>query len=150
MRNPCISLKQAIRFTKLAWDDVTERTIVNCWKHTGLFESKNNEVVDRNINMFTPNTDTMLMSRVYEDIDINPDMRLTISEIVEIDRNAEIAEDVTDNRILNAIQPQTSETDSNVTSMDEDSDSEDVQPPCKTVIDRSVSLLIYSNIHIMY
>ena len=37
--------------------------------------------------------------------------------------------------ILNAIQPQTSDTDSNVTSVDEDSDSEEVQPPCKTGID---------------
>ena len=37
--------------------------------------------------------------------------------------------------ILNAIQPQTYDTDSNVTSVDEDSDSEKVQPPCKTVID---------------
>ena len=127
--------KQAIRFIKLAWDDVTERTIVNCWKHTGLIERENNEVVDRNINVFTPNTDNMLMSRVYEDLDIDPDMRLTISEFVEIDRNAEIAEDVTDDMILNAIQPQTSDTDSNVTSVDEDSDSEEVQPPCKTVID---------------
>ena len=77
----------------------------------------------------------MLMSRVYEDLDIDPDMRLTISEFVEIDRNAEIAEDVTDDMILNAIQPQTSDSDSNVTSVDEDSDSEEVQPPCKTVID---------------
>ena len=72
---------------------------------------------------------------MYEDLDIDPDMRLTISEFVEIDRNAEIAEDVTDDMILNAIQPQTSDTDSNVTSVDEDSDSEEVHPPCKTVID---------------
>jgi plasmid maintenance system antidote protein VapI len=43
------------------------------------------------------------MSRVYEDLDIDPDMQLTISEFVEI------AEDVTDDMILNAIQPQTSE-----------------------------------------
>ena len=131
---PAISLKQAIRFIKLAWDDVTERTIVNCWKHTGLIERENDEVVDRNINVFTRNSDNMLMSRVYEDLDIDPDMRLTISEFVEIDRNAEIAEDVTDDMILSAIQPQTSDTDS-VTSVDEDSDSEEVQPPCKTVID---------------
>jgi len=87
------------------------------------------------INVFTPNTDNMLMSRVYEDLDIDRDMRLTISKFVEIDRNAEIAEDATDNMILNAIQPQTYDTDSNVTSVDEDSDSEKVQPPCKTVID---------------
>jgi hypothetical protein len=79
--------------------------------------------------MSTPNTDNMLMSRVYEDLDIDPDMQLTISEFVEI------AEDVTDDMILNAIQPQTSDTDSNVTSVDEDSDSEEVHPPCKTVID---------------
>ena len=68
-------------------------------------------------------------------------MRLTISEFVEIDRNAEIAEDVTDDMILNANQPQTSDTDSNVTSVDEDSDSEEVQPPCKTVID-SLSITV--------
>jgi hypothetical protein len=48
---------------------------------------------------------------------------------------SEIAEDVTDDMILNAIQPQTSDTDSNVTFVDEDSDSEEVHPPCKTVID---------------
>jgi hypothetical protein len=41
-------------------------------------------------NMSTLNTDNMLMSRVYEDLDIDPDMQLTISEFVEI------AEDVTD------------------------------------------------------
>ena len=87
------------------------------------------------INVFTPNTDNMLMSRVYEDLDIDRDMRLTISKFVEIDWNAEIAEDASDNMILNAIQPQTYDTDSNVTSVDEDSDSEKVQPPCKTVID---------------
>ena len=72
------------------------------------------------------------MSRVYEDLDIDPDMRLSISEFVEIGRNAEIAEDVTDDIILNAFQPQTSDTDSNVTSVDGDSDWEEIQPPSKT------------------
>jgi hypothetical protein len=61
------------------------------------------------------------MSDMYEDLDIDPDMQLTISEFVEIDRNAEIAEDVTDDMILNAIQPQTSDSDRNVTSVDNDS-----------------------------
>ena len=33
---PDISLKEAIIFSKIAWDSVSETTIRNCWRHTGL------------------------------------------------------------------------------------------------------------------
>lgn len=44
--------------------------------------------------MLAPSYDNMLMSRVYKDLDINPDMRLTINEYINVDLNAEIAQDV--------------------------------------------------------
>lgn len=33
---PDICLKEAIRFSRIAWDSVSETTIRNCWRHTGL------------------------------------------------------------------------------------------------------------------
>lgn len=51
-------------------------------------------VTFQEFNMLAPSYDNMLMSRVYKDLDINPDMRLTINEYINVDLNAEIAQDV--------------------------------------------------------
>ena len=41
-----INIKEAINYVAEAWDHVTEETIWNCWKKTGILPSLSNEEVD--------------------------------------------------------------------------------------------------------
>ena len=75
---PLISLKDAVRFTKIAWDDVSASTIENCWKHTGLIAREAGEVENRIENVSVTNQDIDLMNRVYNDLDIDPELQMTV------------------------------------------------------------------------
>ena len=39
-RKPDIQISDAIRWTKLSWDQVTPETIHNCWRHTGILPAE--------------------------------------------------------------------------------------------------------------
>ena len=40
-----ITIKDAVIFTKLAWDDVQDSTIKNCWIHTKLVSSEQDKSI---------------------------------------------------------------------------------------------------------
>ena len=41
-----INIKEAINYVAEAWNHVTEETIQNCWKKTGILPSLTNEEID--------------------------------------------------------------------------------------------------------
>jgi len=40
------SLKQALEWAKIAWESVSQATIVNCWRHTGIVDEVVYELID--------------------------------------------------------------------------------------------------------
>jgi hypothetical protein len=45
-----LNIHDAIIFCTNAWNAVTQETIYNCWKHTGILPLVNQEKVDESVN----------------------------------------------------------------------------------------------------
>ena len=82
-------VNEAIRFIRKAWDSVSVETISNCWYHSGLISHDVTQVaprdVDRTIQADSEFND--LLTHVYSELDTDPDMRLTVSEFVNMGKN---------------------------------------------------------------
>ena len=74
---PVLFLNAVIRYD-FAWDSVTPETVINCWVHSGLFQRSDISTESDN----TDYTDELqnLLQRVQEDLDMDPDMRLTVQQ----------------------------------------------------------------------
>jgi hypothetical protein len=68
------------------------------------------------------NEDELLLSRVYSDLDVDPELQMTVQEFVNIDKDHLTSQDVSD------VKSEDSQTD-------DDDDIEEVQPTCKQVTD---------------
>ena len=115
--SPVLFLDAAIRYVKIAWDSVTQETVVNCWVHSGLIQRSD-------ISPESDNTDDSvelqnLLQRVQEDLDMDPDMRLTVRQFIEADCDANPSEVLTDQEILDTVK---------ITDPNSESDSDD-EPP---------------------
>jgi len=64
----------------------------------------------------------LLLSRVYSDLDVDPELQMTVQEFVNIDKDHLTSQDVSD------VKSEDSQTDDN-------DDIEEVQPTCKQVTD---------------
>ncbi|XP_061170543.1 tigger transposable element-derived protein 6-like [Saccostrea echinata] len=114
---PSLFLDSAIRYVKIAWDSVTSETIINCWAHSGLIKKPEGITESDDSTQGTSKLENMLQ-RVQEDLDMDPDMRLTIRQFIDSDRDANPTEVLTDSEILETVKKPTSESES------EDSDNE--------------------------
>ena len=65
------------------------------------------------------NEDELLLSRVYSDLDVDPELQMTVQEFVNIDKDHLTSQDVSD------VKSEDSQTD----------DIEEVQPTCKQITD---------------
>ena len=68
------------------------------------------------------NEDELLLSRVYSDLDVDPELQMTVQEFVNIDKDHLTSQNVSD------VKSEDSQTD-------DDDDIEEVQPTCKQVTD---------------
>jgi hypothetical protein len=68
------------------------------------------------------NEDELLLSHVYSDLDVDPELQMTVQEFVNIDKDHLTSQDVSD------VKSEDSQTD-------DDDDIEEVQPTCKQVTD---------------
>ena len=110
---PAVLVNEAIRFIKKAWDSVSVETIRNCWYHSGLISRDVTQVapqdVDRTIQADSEFND--LLTRVYSELDTDPDMRLTVRELVNMDQNVENSETVSEDTIIESITGKPSDDD---------------------------------------
>ena len=125
---PLLSLKDAVRYTKRAWDSVSQDTIVNCWIHSGLVQRNETNLVsvantDRNLT----NDDEHLLHRVYDDLEVDPDLQMTVSEFINVDKDLQTSQDVSDENIIQSVIVDTSEESS---TYDDDDAEVDVQHTC--------------------
>ena len=71
------------------------------------------------------NEDELLLSRVYSDLDVDPELQMTVQEFVNIDKDLLTSQDVSDVNIIESV----------ISDMSEDSQTEEVQLTCKQVTD---------------
>ena len=100
---------------------MSSNTIVNCWVHSGLVE-RNRDTLQVEPPRNPTNEDELLLSRVYSDLDVDPELQMTVQEFVNIDKDHLTSQDVSD------VKSEDSQTD-------HDDDIEEVQPTCKQVTD---------------
>ncbi|XP_033755738.1 tigger transposable element-derived protein 6-like [Pecten maximus] len=119
-----VLLNTAIRYVKMAWDEVSTETIKNCWKHSGLVPRSDHDNV-LSVDDSPDNHDDLarLLTRVQDDLDLDPDLRLTVRQFVDADKQTEITEVQTESDIIDSVTSfDDSETDLNT-------DDDDDEPP---------------------
>ena len=96
-----VSVSDAIRFTKHAWDAASATTINNCWKHTGLTPRtmsdatlQLNEDPDDDIPL------TELVQRSVTALQIDEHCVMSAEEFLGADLHAEVCSDMSDTDIL--------------------------------------------------
>ena len=72
-----VSLKDAVRYVKCAWDEVSSNTIENCWVHIGLVE-RDRDTSQVELLRNSTNEDELLLSHVYSDLDVDPELQMTV------------------------------------------------------------------------
>jgi len=77
------------------------------------------------------NEDELLLSRVYSDLDVDPELQMTVQEFVNIDKDLQTSQDVSDGNIIESVISDTSED----CQADDADDIEEVQPTCKQATD---------------
>jgi hypothetical protein len=81
---------------------VSSNTIVNCWVHSGLVE-RNRDTLQVEPPRNPTNEDELLLSRVYSDLDVDPELQMTVQEFVNIDKDLLTSQDVSDVNIIESI-----------------------------------------------
>jgi hypothetical protein len=109
---------------------VSSNTIINCWVHSGLVE-RNSDTPQVEPPRNPTNEDELLLSRVYSDLDVDPELQMTVQEFVNIDKDLLTSQDVSDVNIIESVISDMSED----SQTDHDDDIEEVQPTCKQVTD---------------
>ena len=77
------------------------------------------------------NEDELLLSRVYSDPDVDPELQMTVQEFVNIDKDLQTSQDVSDGNIIESVISDTGED----SQADDADDIEEVQPTYKQVTD---------------
>ena len=100
-RKPKVEINDAIRWTKLSWDEVTENCIKNCWRHTGILPAISSvaTVVD------TQSTATLYrdFGNIFERLAIPAELMMTPAEYVDVDNDITTCEVMTDAEILQLV-----------------------------------------------
>ena len=124
-----LNVKEAIDFIAEAWDNVTQTTIRNCWKKTGILPSSDLIVDDINMEDFE-------LDELDEiDIDFLPEADNLRNYLEILDEDIPTEEHLTDEQILNLLQDEEYESENE--SEDEEvlivSEKEEIEA-CKTLI----------------
>jgi hypothetical protein len=123
-RLPKIEISNAIRWTKLAWDEISANTISACWRHTGILpiEASDNLVPD------LPSSPAKLFTdfgNIFERLMIPSVLLMTPAEFIDVDGQLQTCDLMNDDQIINLVSDSSAATDSFTTRVDEQSASED-------------------------
>jgi hypothetical protein len=122
-----INIKEAINYVAEAWDHVTEETIRNCWKKTGILPSLTNKEIDDviQIQQEMMDDDAADIGQMINELDMDdPAAALLADKLYDFFQDLEeipTEEILSDDDIVRLIQDQVNENDEN------DSDSEEEQ-----------------------
>ena len=113
-----VEVSDAIRWTKLSWDEVTSSTIVNCWRHTGILpvegestDRSETSAVSASADESTPLA-TQPKPALYRDFgnlferlsaSIPQELLMTPAEYLEIDNELPTCELMSDDQIIQLV-----------------------------------------------
>jgi len=133
---PVLLLNTSIRFVRNAWDLVTTQTIVNCWRHSGLISRDGQESECQSLQ--NPDVELGdLLHSVQDELDLDPDMRLTVRQFVDMDRHLQPTEVISDDDIVQSV-TKNDESDSD----DEPSEIKLAPPPTYTEAKQAIETVI--------
>ena len=103
-RNPNVEIKDAIRWTKLSWDEVTESCIKNCWRHTGILPAEIGSIsTDMDADIQSTSSLHNEFRNIFERLAIPTELLMTPTEYLEIDRDLTTCQMMTDTDILQLV-----------------------------------------------
>ncbi|XP_069101478.1 tigger transposable element-derived protein 6-like [Argopecten irradians] len=105
---PSLFLDTAVRFVNMAWNSVTPETIHKCWNHSGILPR--DEPSAHAQTPETPDADLHnLLKKVQDELDLDPDLRLTVRQFVDLDKHLAPSEVVEEGEIVNSVTTNTSD-----------------------------------------
>ena len=132
-KSPALALSDAIRYVKRAWDNVTPTTILHCWQHTEIIPRDPTSTTTTTVEAAPNTTDkvTPLLNIVIEKLQIEPGVRMSVTEFMDVDHNCETMNDLSDADIIKSVR--TDETSETEAEEDEDDIPEEPMPTAKEV-----------------
>ena len=115
-----LNVKEAINYIAEAWDNVTQETIQNCWKKTGILPSYDDDDIDE-----TNEQDLELDELDDLDIDYLPEADSLQEYFQILDQEIPAEEHLTEDQIINLVQDEEDENES-------DTDTDEEIPPVST------------------
>ena len=132
-KSPALALSDAIRYVKRAWDNVTPTTILHCWQHTEIIPCDPISTTTTTVEAAPNTTDkvTPLLNIVIEKLQIEPGVRMSVTEFMDVDHNCETMNDLSDADIIKSVR--TDEKSETEAEEDEDDIPEEPMPTAKEV-----------------
>jgi len=106
-------MKEAIDYIAEAWENVTQTTIQNCWKKTGILTSSDDDDVDIDMEDFESDEDEFDLDYLLEDDSLQDYFKTFEQEIPT-------EEFLTEDQIINLIQNEEEENESDEDTSDEE------------------------------
>ena len=130
--SPALALSDAIHYVKRAWDNVTPTTILHCWQHTEIIPCDPTSTTTTTAEAAPNTTDkvTPLLNIVIEKLQIEPGVRMSVTEFMDVDHNCETMNDLSDADIIKSVK--TDETSETEAEEDEDDIPEEPMPTAKS------------------
>lgn len=130
-----VELSDAIRWTKLSWDEVTNNCIKNCWRHTGILpaaatttESVEHSPAESSTAAPTPTALYRDFGNLFERLAIPAEVLMTPEEYMEVDNNLTTCEMMSDSEILQLVSGSGAPVSSDEDEQEVDDQDEPTQP----------------------
>ena len=129
-RPPKVEVSDAIRWTKLSWDEITADSIKSCWRHTGILP-KQLDPASVAVNTAVPPPSLYRdFGNIFDRLNIPTELLMTPSEYVDVDRELQTCALMTDSEIVQAVSTQQGAGSAGSTvSSDDDDDGDEADPP---------------------
>ena len=117
-KSPALALSDAICYVKRAWDNVTPTTTLHCWQHTEIIPPDTTSTTTTTVEAAPNTTDKVipLLNFIIEKLQIEPCLRMSVTEFMDVDHNCEtmndLSDDLSDADIIKSVRTdETSETE---------------------------------------
>jgi hypothetical protein len=110
-QSPKVEISDAIRWTKLAWDEISMETISACWRHTGILPVMTTEVLDngQSIPVMPSNSQSSPgslltdLGNIFEHLAISSELLMTPAEFVDVDCQLSTCDLMSDDQIIKLV-----------------------------------------------
>ena len=138
-QTPSVDMAECVRFVSRAWNEVSAKTIQNCWRHTGILPTTHATAVSNATQADADAAEAELSSLLQS----APGIEVSATELIECDSELPVGDDPTDEDILNICSPEEPSTSEDQSTDDQSpaeplpESEEQPQPPvtCREALD---------------